>query len=100
MKLMMDPASELRTFADALHVGRVCDAAIPNTNFYELSLVAPGVRNSIPAIYACDYSDGLKAVGRDGCYPIPTGPGLGVTYDWDYIARNRVSVHRFEQTAQ
>jgi L-alanine-DL-glutamate epimerase-like enolase superfamily enzyme len=79
---------------------RHCIAAIRNTNFYELSLVAPAVRNPIPPIYACDYSDDLEAVGRDGCYPVPTGPGLGVTYDWGYIARNCVSVNRFEQKAQ
>jgi hypothetical protein len=22
---------------------------------------------------------------QDGTVPVPTGPGLGVTYDWDYI---------------
>ncbi|MFM8990983.1 MAG: nucleoside hydrolase [Alphaproteobacteria bacterium] len=47
------------------------------------------------AVYACGYSDALEAVGRDGCFPVPTGPGLGVTYDWDYIAKNRTNLHRF-----
>jgi L-alanine-DL-glutamate epimerase-like enolase superfamily enzyme len=26
---------------------------------------------------------------------VPTGPGLGVTYDWDFIATNRVALHEF-----
>lgn len=70
---------------------RHCMAAIRNTNFYELSLVAPGRRNPIPAVFG-DYSDELEAVGEDGCFPVPTGPGLGVTYDLDRIRRDAVSV--------
>ncbi|MEO3475249.1 enolase C-terminal domain-like protein [Roseomonas sp. CAU 1739] len=62
-------------------------AAIRNTNFYELSLVAPGVRNPIPDIFACGYADEIGAVGADGCFPVPDGPGLGVTYDWEKITR-------------
>ncbi len=49
----------------------------------------------MPPVYACGYSDALEAVGSDGCFPVPTGPGLGVTYDWDYIAKNRTNIHRF-----
>jgi L-alanine-DL-glutamate epimerase-like enolase superfamily enzyme len=56
-------------------------AAIPNSNFYELSLVAPGRANPIPAVFACDYRDELESIGGDGCFPVPAGPGLGVTYD-------------------
>jgi len=26
---------------------------------------------------------------------VPTGPGLGVTYDWGYIAANRTALHSF-----
>jgi L-alanine-DL-glutamate epimerase-like enolase superfamily enzyme len=26
---------------------------------------------------------------------VPTGPGLGVDYDWEFIARNRVALHEF-----
>ena len=39
--------------------------------------------------YACDYRDGLDAIDADGCVPVPEGPGLGVTYNWELIARNR-----------
>lgn len=67
-------------------------AAIRNSNFYEVSLLAPGRRNPIPDIHACGYSDELDCVGADGCVPVPIGPGLGVTYDWEKIARSTVRV--------
>jgi L-alanine-DL-glutamate epimerase-like enolase superfamily enzyme len=74
---------------------RHCMSAIRNTNFYELALVGPRIRNPLPPVFACDYSDQLEDVGKDGCFPVPTGPGLGVTYDWDFIERNRTVLHRF-----
>jgi len=27
---------------------------------------------------------------------VPQGPGLGVQYDWDFIARNRVALHEIK----
>jgi L-alanine-DL-glutamate epimerase-like enolase superfamily enzyme len=75
---------------------RHCMAAMRNTNFYEVALVGPDCPNAMPPVYACGYSDALEAVGKDGCFPVPTGPGLGVTYDWDYIAKNRTNLHRFK----
>jgi L-alanine-DL-glutamate epimerase-like enolase superfamily enzyme len=74
---------------------RHCMAAIRNSNWYELSLVAPGVRNPVPPVFGSGYSDALEAVGADGCYPVPSGPGLGVELDWDYIARYRTALHVF-----
>lgn len=59
---------------------RACMSAMRNTNWYEVALVTPGARNPLPRVYACDYSDDLDAVGSDGCFPVPDGPGLGVTY--------------------
>jgi L-alanine-DL-glutamate epimerase-like enolase superfamily enzyme len=193
MTLMLDPACELRTFADALHVGRACDdanffwyedpfrdsgisafahkklremirtpllqtehvrgvepkadflvaggtdflrvdpeydmgitgglkiahlaeafgidcevhasgpahralmSAMRNSNYYEVALVGPDVANAIPPVYACGYSDQLDCVGPDGCVPVPDGPGLGVAYDWDYIARRRTALHEFKR---
>jgi L-alanine-DL-glutamate epimerase-like enolase superfamily enzyme len=64
-------------------------AAMRNTNYYELALCAPRIGNPKPPIYTCSYSDDPESVGRDGCFPVPTGPGLGVSYDWGYIERNR-----------
>jgi L-alanine-DL-glutamate epimerase-like enolase superfamily enzyme len=69
---------------------RACMAAIRNTNYYEMGLVHPKVRNARAPIYADDYQDGLDAVDKNGHVPIPTGPGLGVTYDWAWIKKNEV----------
>jgi len=71
-------------------------SALRNTNFYELALVGPKGRNPLPPVYASDYSDDLEAVGKDGCFPVPEGPGLGVQYDWDFIVRNRTNYHAFK----
>ncbi|QYU71096.1 hypothetical protein J4558_16060 [Leptolyngbya sp. 15MV] len=73
---------------------RHCMAAIRNTNFYELSLLAPGRRNPIPEVFG-DYSDELDSVGPDGCVPVPTGPGLGVTYDLARIRRDATASRRW-----
>lgn len=75
---------------------RHCMAAIRNTNYYELALVGPKSGASKPAIYTCDYSDALEAVGEDGQFPVPTGHGLGVCYDWDFIRSNATNVAVFE----
>jgi L-alanine-DL-glutamate epimerase-like enolase superfamily enzyme len=70
-------------------------SAIRNSSFYEVALVAPGTRNPLPPVYACDYGDNLENVAADGCFPVPGGPGLGVTYDWEFILRNRTQLHAF-----
>ena len=75
---------------------RHCMAAIRNTHFYELALVGPGMANAVPPVYACGYSDQIDAVGPDGTVPVPDGPGLGVTYDWDAIAALRTDLHSFK----
>ncbi len=75
---------------------RHCMSAMRNSNFYEVALVGPNMPNAVPPVYVCDYSDTLEAVGADGCFGVPTGPGLGVIYDWDFIAANRVALHTFE----
>jgi L-alanine-DL-glutamate epimerase-like enolase superfamily enzyme len=66
---------------------RHCMAAIRNTNYYELGLVAPGLaaRSDHCRAYADGYSDDLESVDGNGCVPVPQGPGLGVTLDWDWI---------------
>jgi L-alanine-DL-glutamate epimerase-like enolase superfamily enzyme len=69
---------------------RHCMSALRNTNFYELALCAPKIGNPKPPIYTCGYSDEPEDVGKDGCFVVPTGPGLGVSYDWDFIKRHEV----------
>jgi L-alanine-DL-glutamate epimerase-like enolase superfamily enzyme len=75
---------------------RHCMAATRNTNFYEIALVGPDCPNAVPPVYTCGYSDQLDAVDADGTVPVPTGPGLGVSYDWDYIRRHETARQVFE----
>ena len=75
---------------------RHCMAAIRNTSYYELALVHPRIGNPIPPVYACEYSDQLDAIAEDGTVSVPDGPGLGVTYDWDFIERHRTAMHRVD----
>ena len=87
---------KLAAFAEALGMDiqlhtagpmhRHCLSAIPNTHYYEMGLVGPGMVNTLqPPIYACGYSDQLEDVDAEGCVTVPDGPGLGVRYDWDRI---------------
>ncbi|MDP6953155.1 MAG: mandelate racemase, partial [Alphaproteobacteria bacterium] len=55
----------------------------------------PDCPNALPPVYACGYSDQLDCVGEDGCVPVPDGPGLGVTYDWDFIEANRMALSTY-----
>jgi L-alanine-DL-glutamate epimerase-like enolase superfamily enzyme len=69
---------------------RHCMAAIRNANYYELALCAPRIGNPRPPVYLCDYSDSPEDVGKDGCFPVPQGPGLGVINNWDFIREHAV----------
>ena len=71
---------------------RVVIAATRNTHFYEMALMGPGMPNMIPPVYTCGYSDQPEDLGKDGCVPVPDGPGLGVRYNWDFIERNRTGL--------
>jgi len=75
---------------------RVVIAATRNTHFYEMALMGPGMPNMIPPVYTCGYSDQPEDLGKDGCVPVPDGPGLGVSYDWDFIERNRTGLFVYE----
>ena len=69
---------------------RHCMAAMRNSNFYEMGLVHPKLKNiACPPVYACDYSDQLESIDAEGCVTVPDGPGLGVEYDWKGIEKNR-----------
>lgn len=71
-------------------------AAIRNTNSYELAPVGPDTPNAVPPVYTCGYSDQLDAVDHNGTVPVPTGPGLGVQYDWDFIRSNQTASQTFK----
>ena len=59
-------------------------SAVRNTNYYELGLVHPKVRSTKPPIWV-NYSDDLDTVDENGCVFAPTGHGIGVPLDWDWI---------------
>jgi L-alanine-DL-glutamate epimerase-like enolase superfamily enzyme len=69
---------------------RHCMAATRNANYYEMALVHPDAPNTTPPVYTGDYRDELDAIDDDGTVPVPSGPGLGVGYDWDYIEANAI----------
>jgi L-alanine-DL-glutamate epimerase-like enolase superfamily enzyme len=70
---------------------RAVMSALRNTHFYEMALIGPGMPNAVPPVYASDYSDQPEDLGRDGTVPVPSGPGLGVQYDWNYIEQHRTA---------
>jgi L-alanine-DL-glutamate epimerase-like enolase superfamily enzyme len=74
---------------------RAVMAATRNTHFYEMALMGPAMPNIVPPVYTCGYSDQSQDLPRDGKVPVPSGPGLGVTYDWSVIERGRVQHHVF-----
>ena len=69
---------------------RAIMAVTPNTRFYEMALIGPNMPNAVPPVYTDGYSDQPDAIGKDGCVPVPDGPGLGVSYDWDFVERNQI----------
>lgn len=76
---------------------RHCMAATPHSNYYELGLVHPEWTNiHYPPVYEDGYSDTLDAIDDDGTVSVPDGPGLGVSYDWDFIEDKTVRKQTFE----
>jgi L-alanine-DL-glutamate epimerase-like enolase superfamily enzyme len=75
---------------------RAVMAAVRNTHFYEMALMGPGMPNMVPPVYTDGYSDQPEDLDPDGCVPVPDGPGLGVSYDWPFIERNRTALYVFE----
>jgi L-alanine-DL-glutamate epimerase-like enolase superfamily enzyme len=70
---------------------RAVMSALRNTHFYEMALIGPGMPNAVPPVYASDYSDQPEDLAPDGTVPVPSGPGLGVEYDWQYIIQHRTA---------
>ena len=69
---------------------RHCMTSVRNTNYYEMGLVHPKSLGTF-APYYLDYRDGLDAIDEKGCVYAPTGPGLGVHLDWEYIRGHRTN---------
>ncbi len=69
---------------------RHCVASIRNTNYYELGLLNPKVRNTKPPVYPTEFLDELESIDASGQVPVPQGPGLGVEMDWGHINRHHV----------
>jgi len=50
--------------------------------------------NDFADAWVRDLAPGLPEVGDDGCFPVPTAPGLGVRVNWDALADHpREDVH-------
>ncbi|MGH2350924.1 MAG: enolase C-terminal domain-like protein [Chloroflexota bacterium] len=76
---------------------RHCMAAIRNANWYELGLVHPKITHNRAPIYADPkWLDLLESVDEHGCVDVPTGSGLGVELDWDFITAHQTGVTVFE----
>ncbi len=67
--------------------------AMRNSNYYEVALVGPDCPNVVPPVYTCGYTDQLDCIDANGTVPVPTGPGLGVTYDWEFIKAHTKAKH-------
>lgn len=71
---------------------RQCMAATRNTNYYEMGLVHPRtVISQVNEVYV-DFVDDLTAIDAEGNVPVPQGPGLGVTIDWDWVEHHRTGL--------
>ena len=70
-------------------------ASMRNTNYYEMGLLHPRVGPFHAPIYKGDYADSIDSVDENGCVDVPEGPGLGVEYDWDFIASKRTDGTEF-----
>lgn len=84
-----------------IHLGgpetRHCIAAVRNSKYYEWGLLHPKIQRRSNPMYKGDYVDGtLEGIGSDGCVGVPEGPGLGVEYDWDYLAAHRVGLQEYQ----
>lgn len=74
---------------------RHCMAAIRNTNYYELGLVHPKIGSTTEPVYAEGYSDNLDSIDANGHVPVPDGPGLGVTLNWEFIDAHRSGTRQY-----
>ncbi len=64
--------------------------AVRNANYYEVVWVHPSIPdcNYSPPVYKNLNITRLDCIDKRGMVKIPQGPGLGVEYDWAYIAKH------------
>ena len=72
-------------------------AAVKNANYYEVVWVHPNVPDFNAPIYKNVNCTRLDCIDAEGMIEVPSGPGLGVEYDWEYIAKH--STGKVECTA-
>lgn len=60
-------------------------AAQQQTTMYEVANVSPISGDPSPEIYSCGYSDHVDTISADGTMKVPTGPGIGVEYDFEKL---------------
>jgi L-alanine-DL-glutamate epimerase-like enolase superfamily enzyme len=75
---------------------RHCMTSIRNTNFYEMGLVHPCNKGTFSTHLYANYHDSLEAIDASGNVYAPEGPGLGVEFDWDWIAKHETGRQKFE----
>jgi L-alanine-DL-glutamate epimerase-like enolase superfamily enzyme len=68
-------------------------ASIRNTNYFELGLVAPGLKRTHAPVYKDPKQwEELDSVDSNGCVDVPEGPGLGAEIDWDWVKAHQVGL--------
>ena len=73
-------------------------ASIRNKNFYEMALVHPKTSTNgtiVDEVYQ-NYEDSLTSIDSEGKVSIPNAAGLGVEYNWDFIAKNKTGGRKYE----
>ena len=73
-------------------------ASIRNTNYYEMALVHPKTSTNgtiVDEVYQ-NYEDSLTSIDSEGKVSIPNAAGLGVEYNWDFIAKNKTGGRKYE----
>ena len=72
-------------------------SALVNSNYYEMVWVHPDVEclQLSPEIFGDNYSDGLDKIDSNGMVDVPSGPGVGVDWNWDAIKRMKTGTKIF-----
>lgn len=71
-------------------------SAMRNSNYCEVALVVPDCPNVVVPVFTCLHADQLDGCGADGCIEVPSGPRLGVSYDWNFIRENAIAAQIYE----